>query len=183
MSEQAALGSHLGLRRRGGRALLEVCVGSQRLFRVFVCQQSDLSVVKAERGTGGSLSGVCTRLTGRLRTRSPRGGGGPAAVTGRVPRQLREQGAGDEQQPQIFPRRERWASRWEIKPGPRKDTASKGAAGLGRNLEGAARLVCLPRPVRARKLCQPCSPRGHQNVSKELHENTQWQFRGGNMLR
>lgn len=76
-----------------------------------------------------------------------------------------------------------WASRWEIKPGPRKDTPSKGAAGLGRNLEGAARLVCLPRPVRARKLCQPCSPRGHQNVSQELHENTQWQFRGKNMLR
>lgn len=92
-------------------------------------------------------------------------------------------GAEDEQQPQMFPRRERWASRWEIKPGPRKDTPSKGAAGLGRNLEGAARLVCLPRPVSARKLCQPCTPRGHQNVSEELHENTQWQFRGENMLR
>lgn len=174
MSEQAALGSHLGLRRGGGRALLEVCVGSQRPFRVFVCQQ---------REGQGRLSGVCTRLTGRLRTRSPRAGGGPAAVTGWVPRQLREQGAGDEQQPQMFPRRERWASRWEIKPGPRKDTASKGAAGLGRKLEGTARLVCLPRPVSARKLCQPCSPRGHQNVSQELHENTQWQFRGKNMLR
>lgn len=147
-----------------------------------------LSAERFKRGKGrerdrGSLSSVCTRLTGRLRTRSPRAGGGPAAVTGWVPRQLREQGAGDEQQPQMFPRRERWASRWEIKPGPRKDTASKGAAGLGRNLEGAARLVCLPRPVSARKLCQPCSPRGHQNVSQELHENTQWQFRGKNMLR
>lgn len=182
MSEQAALGSHLGLRRGGGRALLEVCVGSQRPFRVFVCQQ------RFKRGKGrerdrGRLSSVCTRLTGRLRTWSTRAGGGPAAVTGWVPRQLREQGAGDEQQPQTFPRRERWASRWEIKPGPRKDMASKGAAGLGRNLEGAARLVCLPRPVSARKLCQPCSPRGHQNVSEELHENTQWQFRGKNMLR
>lgn len=98
-----------------------------------------LSAERFKRGKGrerdrGSLGSVCTRLTGRLRTRSPRAGGGPAAVTGWVPRQLREQGAGDEQQPQMFPRRERWASRWEIKPGPRKDRASKGAAGLGRNL-------------------------------------------------
>lgn len=47
---------------------------------------------KGRERDGGRLGGVCTRLTGRLRTRSPRAGGGPAAVTGWVPRQLREQG-------------------------------------------------------------------------------------------
>lgn len=182
MSEQAALGSHLGLRRGGGRALLEVCVGSQRPFRVFVCQQRDLSVVKAERGTGKPQR--CVHAADRKAEDlvSP-GRGRPRCRDGLGATAAPRAGAGDEQQPQMFPRRERWASRWEIKPGPRKDTPSKGAAGLGRNLEGAARLVCLPRPVRARKLCQPCSPRGHQNVSQELHENTQWQFRGKNMLR
>lgn len=56
-----------------------------------------LSAERFKRGKGrerdrGRLSGVCTRLTGRLRTWSPWGGGGPAAVTGWVPRQLREQG-------------------------------------------------------------------------------------------
>lgn len=102
MSEQAALGSHLGLRRGGGRALLEVCVGSQRPFRVFVCQQSDLSVVKAERGTGKAqrcvhaadrkAEDLVSPGRGRPRCRdgpgaaaAPRAGGRRRAATADVP--------------------------------------------------------------------------------------------------
>lgn len=55
MSEQAALGSHLGLRRGGGRALLEVCVGSS----------VRLSAERFKRGKGRErdreASAVCAR--------------------------------------------------------------------------------------------------------------------------
>lgn len=113
--------------------MLEMCVGSQRPFRVFVCQQRDLSVVKAERGTGKAQR--CVHAADRKAEDSVSPGRGrPRCRDGLGAAAAPRAGAGDEQQPQMFPRRERWASRWEIKPGPRKDTASKGAAGLGRNL-------------------------------------------------